>query len=58
MTINEIIDILESEHDVKITREEDQHYYSVHIYDAGEGCYQDLELTEDELISLYDEYFA
>lgn len=29
----------------------------VTIWDSGEGCYQDLELTEDELIDLYNEYF-
>jgi len=56
MSIEEIIQELEQEHDAEITKGEI--HYSVTIWDAGEGCYQDLELTESELEDLYNEYFT
>ena len=55
MNIEEIIDELQENHDAVIVKGD--FYYSVTIWDSGEGCYQDLELTEDELIDLYNEYF-
>lgn len=55
MTIEEIIDELQENHDAVIVKGD--FYYSVTIWDSGAGCYQDLELTEDELIDLYNEYF-
>ena len=55
MTIEEIIDELQENHDAVIVKGD--FYYSVTIWDSGEGCYQELELTEDELIDLYNEYF-
>ena len=55
MNIEEIIDELQENHDAVIVKGD--FYYSVTIWDSGAGCYQDLELTEDELIDLYNEYF-
>ena len=55
MTIEEIIDELQENHDAVIVKGD--FYYSVTIWDSGAGCYQDLELTEDELIDLHNEYF-
>ena len=55
MTIEEIIDELQENHDAVIVKGD--FYYSVTIWDSGAGCYQDLELTEDELIDLYEEYY-
>jgi len=55
MTIEEIIDVLCEKHNAEITK--GAIHYSVTIWDAVEGCYQDLELTEDELIGLYEEYY-
>ena len=56
MTVEEIIDDLRENHDAALIVKGD-FYYSVTIWDSGAGCYQDLELTEDELIDLYNEYF-
>ena len=56
MTIEEIIDDLRENHDAALIVKGD-FYYSVTIWDSGAGCYQDLELTEDELIDLYEEYY-
>ncbi len=55
MNIEEIITELQDNHDAVIVKGD--FYYSVTIWDSKEGCYQDLELTEDELIDLYNEYF-
>jgi len=55
MSIEEIITELQENHDAEIVK--GHAHYSVTIWDSGEGCYQDLELTEGELIDLYDEYF-
>lgn len=56
MTIEEIIDDLRENHDAALIVKGHTHY-SVTIWDSGEGCYQDLELTENELIDLYEEYY-
>lgn len=56
MTIEEIIDVLCNKHNAEITKGD--FYYSVTIWDTAEGCYQDLELTEDELVCLYKEYYT
>ena len=56
MNIEEIIDDLRENHDAALIVKGD-FYYSVTIWDSGAGCYQDLELTEDELIDLYEEYY-
>ena len=56
MTVEEIIDVLVEEHNAEITKGEI--HYSVTIWDETESCYQDLELTEDELVDLYETYFA
>lgn len=56
MTVEEIVDVLVEEHNAEITKGE--FYYSVTIWDAMAGCYQDLELTEDELVDLYETYFV
>lgn len=56
MNIEEIIDELREKHDAALIVKGHAHY-SVTIWDSKAGCYQDLELTEDELIDLYNEYF-
>ena len=56
MTIEEIIDDLRENHDAALIVKGD-FYYTVTIWDSGAGCYQDLELTENELIDLYEEYY-
>ena len=56
MTIEEIIDDLRENHDAALIVKGD-FYYTVTIWDSGAGCYQDLELSENELIDLYEEYY-
>ena len=55
MTIEEIIDTLQEKHNATITK--GAVYYNVQIWDNSVGAYQDLELTESELIDLYETYF-
>ena len=58
MTVEEIIEILVEVHLAEITKEEDDYYYKVNIYDPTHGCRIDMDLTSDELIELYETYFA
>ena len=61
-TIEEIIDILVNEHDATIT--ENHAYnpmkYSVIIFDhtLDPPVDQEMDLTEDELIDIYETYFS
>lgn len=55
MTIEEIIDTLQEKHGATITK--GVVYYNVHIWDNSVDAYQDLDLTESELIDLYETYF-
>ena len=55
MNIEEIIDELRENHDAALIVKGHSHY-NVTIWDSKAGCYQDLELTEGELIDLYNEY--
>ena len=52
--INEVIETLENEFGAEITKNEDYYYYEVNIYDPFEGIYQDLELTDGELVDLLE----
>ncbi len=51
-TLEETIEILEEEHGAEISK--GSFHYAVNIWDPTEGCYQDLELTDDEVISLLE----
>ena len=53
-SIEEVIETLETEYGAEITKKEDYYYYEVNIYDPSEGCYQDLELSWEELIDLLE----
>ena len=53
-SIEEVIETLETKHGAEITKNEDYYYYKVNIYDPFEGCYQDLELSWDELVDLLE----
>jgi len=52
MNIEELIDKLRKNYDAVIVK--GYAHYSVTIWDAGEGNYQELELTEGDLIDLYN----
>jgi len=55
MTVTEIIDELVEHHGATITK--GNAHYSVTLWDRTIDAYQELELTEGELIELYNEYF-
>lgn len=55
MTIIEVVDELQEKHGATITK--GNYYYNVRIWDRTVDVYQYLELTENELIELYEEYF-
>jgi hypothetical protein len=55
MTLEEILDELQEHHGATISK--GAIHYSVTLWDCTIDAYQDLELTEDELIDLYEEYF-
>ena len=55
MTVEEIIDELVEHHGATITK--GSAHYSVSIWDHRISVQQELELTEGELIALYNEYF-
>ena len=55
MTVEEIIDELVEHHGAIITK--GSAHYSVSIWDHRISVQQELELTEGELIALYNEYF-
>ena len=55
MTVEEIIEELQVCHGAVIVKE--HIYYNVSIWDHRISVQQELELTEDELIALYNEYF-
>ena len=56
MNIEEIIDELVEHHGATITK--GSAHYSVTLWDRTIDAYQELELTEGELIDLYNEYFS
>lgn len=55
MTVEEIIAELQDAHGAVITR--GVIHYNVSIWDHTIDAHQELELTEDELIDLYNEYY-
>jgi len=56
MNIEEAITILEGK-GATVSREDGDYYYTVDVYDHTMGCREELELTEDEVIDLCEEYF-
>lgn len=55
MTVEEIIDELVEHHGATITK--GSAHYNVSLWDRTIDAHQELELTEGELIALYNEYF-
>ena len=52
--LEEAIEILTEVHGAEITKHEGYHYYNVVIWEQGEGVYQDLDLTDNEVIELLE----
>lgn len=55
MIIERIIEELQEQHGATITK--GNYYYNVRIWDRTMDVYQYLELTDNELIELYETYF-